>query len=171
MIKREDRGWRNFHLQWWLCILHAQIINTYESQGSPENRTNRICIWKVKVLVTQSFPTLFDPRDWSLPGSSVHGILQARILEWVAIPFSRGSSLPRDWTQVSCNAGRLFTVWTTRENFDYWELHLKHVLLWAFSHLKHSCEYLPALCQFKRSVNILLCCFSILSFQNCNDPA
>ena len=118
MIKREDMGWRNFHLQWWLYILHAQIINTYESQGSPENRTNRICIWKVKVLVAQSFPTLFDPRDWSLPGSSVHGILQASILEWVAIPFSRGSSLPRDWTQVSCIAGRLFTVWTTREALE-----------------------------------------------------
>ena len=46
-------------------------------------------------------PTLFDSMDYSLPGSSVHGILQARILEWVAMPFSRGSSQPRDWTQVS----------------------------------------------------------------------
>ena len=44
----------------------------------------------------------------SPPGSSVHGILQTRILEWVAIPFSRGSSQPRDWTQVSCIAGRFF---------------------------------------------------------------
>ena len=50
-------------------------------------------IWKVKVLVTQSCPPLWDPVDCSPPGSSVHGILQARILEWVAIPFSRGSSL------------------------------------------------------------------------------
>ena len=48
-----------------------------------------------------------DIMDCSLPGSSVHGILQARILEWVAIPFSRGSSWPRDWTRVSCIAGRL----------------------------------------------------------------
>ena len=48
--------------------------------------------------------------DCSLPGSSVHGILQARILEQVAIPFSRGSSQPRDWTWVSCIAGRLFTI-------------------------------------------------------------
>ena len=46
----------------------------------------------VKVLVAQSCPTLCDPMDWGLPGSSVHGILQERILEWVAIPFSRGSS-------------------------------------------------------------------------------
>ena len=50
--------------------------------------------------------TLCDPMDCSLPGSSVHGILQARILEWVAIPFSRGSSQSRDQTQVSCIAGR-----------------------------------------------------------------
>ena len=53
--------------------------------------------------------------DCSLPSSSVHGLLQARILEWAAIPFSRGSSRPRDWTQVSRIAGRLFTVWVTRE--------------------------------------------------------
>ena len=56
-----------------------------------------------------------DPIDCSLPGSSVHGILQARILEWIAISFSRGSSWPRDWTQASCIAGRFFTNWTMRE--------------------------------------------------------
>ena len=60
--------------------------------------------------------TLCGPMDFSLPGSSVHGILlQARILEWVAISFSRRSSQPRDWTQVSCIAGRFFTIWATRE--------------------------------------------------------
>ena len=53
--------------------------------------------------------------ECSLPVSSVHGILQARILEWVAISFSRGSSWPRDWTQVSCIAGRWFTSWAMRE--------------------------------------------------------
>ena len=52
--------------------------------------------------VAQSCLTLYDPMDCSLPGSSVHGIFQARVLEWVAIAFSRGSSRPRDWTQVSC---------------------------------------------------------------------
>ena len=59
---------------------------------------------KVKILVAQSCPTLCDPR--SPPGSSVHGILQARILEWVAIPFSRGSFQPRDGTLISWIAGR-----------------------------------------------------------------
>ena len=53
--------------------------------------------------------------DYSLPSSSVHEILQARILEWVAIPFSRESSWPGHWTQVSSTAGRLFTVWALRE--------------------------------------------------------
>ena len=52
----------------------------------------------------------------SLPGSFVHGILQAKILEWVAISFSRGSSRPRDRTQVSCIADRRFTLWATGED-------------------------------------------------------
>ena len=60
--------------------------------------------------VAQSSLILCDPR-----GYTVHGILQARILEWVAFPFSRGSSQPRDLTQVSCIAGRFFTSWATRE--------------------------------------------------------
>ena len=67
------------------------------------------------VLVTQSCPVLCNPMDYSSPGSFVHGILQARILEWVAILFSRASSQPRDWTQVSCIAGRFFTIWVTTE--------------------------------------------------------
>ena len=54
----------------------------------------------------------YDPMN--LPGSSIHGIFQARILEWVAISFSR-SSQPRDWTQVSRIVGRCFTIWATRE--------------------------------------------------------
>ena len=53
--------------------------------------------------------------NYILPSSSVHGVLQARILEWVAMPFSRGSSQPRDQTQVSCTADRFFTSWATRE--------------------------------------------------------
>ena len=65
--------------------------------------------------VTQSCQTLCDPVDCSLPGSSLHGILQARVLEWVAISFSRGSSWPRDRTPVSHIAGRHFNLWATRE--------------------------------------------------------
>ena len=55
---------------------------------------------------------------YSLTGSSVHGILQARILEWVAYPFFRGSSWPRNWTGVSCIAGRFFSSWATREDLS-----------------------------------------------------
>ena len=66
-------------------------------------------------LVAQSCLTLCDSRYCSPPGSSVHGILQARLLEWVAMPSSRGSSQPRDGIQVSHIAGRFSTIWATRE--------------------------------------------------------
>ena len=66
-------------------------------------------------LITQACPTLCDPLDCNPPGSSVHGILQARILKWVAFPFSRGSSQPRYWIWVSCVTGRFFYHWDTRE--------------------------------------------------------
>ena len=66
---------------------------------------------KVKELVSQSCPTLCNPIHCSSPGSSVHGILQARILEQIVIPFS----WLRDQTRVSCIAGRFFTIWATRE--------------------------------------------------------
>ena len=81
--------------------------------------------------VAQSCPTLCNPVDCSLPGFSVHGILQARILEWAAISFFRGSSQPRDRTRVSCIVDRRFTVWATREalmlddhkySFHWWYL-------------------------------------------------
>ena len=65
--------------------------------------------------VTQSCPTLCHPMDCSLPGSSVHGIFQAIVLEWIAISFSRGTSQPRDRTRVSHIVDRHFTVWATRE--------------------------------------------------------
>ena len=65
------------------------------------------------MLVTQSCLTLCDSVDCSPTGSSVHGILQARILEWVAISFSRGYSQLKDGTRVSHIAGRFFTVWAT----------------------------------------------------------
>ena len=69
-------------------------------------------------LVAQSYLAVCDPMDCSLPGFFIYGIFQARILEWVTISFSRGSSRPRDWTQVSSIADRFFTVCATRE--DQW---------------------------------------------------
>ena len=80
--------------------------------GGPEEKE---CILVYLVLVVQLCPTLCYPVDYSPPDSSVRGIFQARILEWVAISFSRRSSWPRDWTWVFCIAGRFCPVWATRE--------------------------------------------------------
>ena len=89
--------------------------------------------------------------DCSLPGLSVHGIFQARVLEWVAISFSRGSSWPRNWTQVSCIVGRHFTLWATREalkkaecrRIDAFELWCLRILLkvpWTARKLNQSIQ-------------------------------
>ena len=84
-------------------------------------------IWKQIVCVSDSavsYSYSHEPPDCSPPGSSVHGILQAKILEWVSISFSRGSSRPRHQTSVSCIAGRFFTIWATREGrclISLWE--------------------------------------------------
>ena len=72
-----------------------------------------ISLISLKVKIPQLCLTLCDPME-------VHEILQARILEWVAFPFSRGSSQPRNRTQVSCIAGGFFTSWATREAQEYW---------------------------------------------------
>ena len=83
---------------WWSGWKQGAFHNTYQFSS-----------------VSQSCLTLCDLMDCSPPGSSVHGILEAEILEWVAMPFSRGSSQPRNRTQVSQITGRFFTVWATRE--------------------------------------------------------
>ena len=76
---------------------------------------------KALVLVVQLCLILWDPMDYRLPGSSVRGILQARILKWLSIPFSRRSSQPRDGNWVSCIADSFFTIWATREAPKLWE--------------------------------------------------
>ena len=81
---------------------------------------------KVKVKIAQLCLTLCDPIDYT-----VHGILQTRILEWVAFPFFRESSQPRDWTQVSGVAGGFFTSWATREAQEIWSGSLS-LLQWIF---------------------------------------
>ena len=69
----------------------------------------------VRCFLRIIYQTLCNPMDCSPPGSSVHGILQARIMEWGAMPSSRGSSWPRDWTHVSYIIGRFFTIWATKK--------------------------------------------------------
>ena len=83
--------------------------------SSLETKDRQFLGTQVCCLVAESCPTLCDTMDCSLPGSSVHGIFQVRILEWVAIPFSRWSSQWKDQTRVSLIVGRFFTVWATRE--------------------------------------------------------
>ena len=77
--------------------------------------------WKpCACLVSQLSPTLCNPKDCSPPGSPVHGDSQARILQWISVPSSRGSSQPRDQTQASHIAGRFFTIWVIWEAQEYW---------------------------------------------------
>ena len=92
----------DFAETWWIKHISTSLLNHLLT----------ISEWSE---VPQSCPTLCDPMDCSLSGSSIHGIFQARVLEWIAISFSRGSSWPRNWTRVSCIAGRCFTIWATRE--------------------------------------------------------
>ena len=121
---RSDAEGIGLHTDLWLCSCEAVMrwvsaslwLNEYNTEWTWDSRTNvrpqdllnlnfsPSCV----CLVAQSCLTLCDPID-----SSVCGISQVRILEWVAIPFSRGSSQPRDQTRVSCIAGRFFTPSTT----------------------------------------------------------
>ena len=112
----------------WHCNTVALCIQPY-SQDTEQVHPHKDPLWSfittppsflpplflTPVCVTQSCPTLCDPMGCSPPGSSIHGILQARRLEWGAIPFSSRSSWPRDWTRISCIAGRSFTIWATWE--------------------------------------------------------
>ena len=109
--------WCPFPLRLWLqgtnwieITNSSEKIHAKESVGGDKPRLSRKC-W---CSVAQSCPTLCNPMDCSPPGSSVHGIFQARILEWIAIPFSRRSSWPKGGTWVSGSACRFFTIWATR---------------------------------------------------------
>ena len=107
----------NFDLP--LCLFGAfsqSYLKCYLWGYCPYFVPKRIEIYAFVVAVLVAQLCLFvTSRLYSPLESSVHGILQARIMEWVTSPFSRGSSWPRDWTLVSCIAGRFFTIWATRE--------------------------------------------------------
>ena len=100
--------------------IHPLIILKYLFQESSSRKLS--CSDKSEVI--QSCPTLCDPMDCRLPGFSSHGIFHARVLEWVAISSSRGSSWTRDRSQVSCITSKCFTIWATRESIK--ELYKKH---------------------------------------------
>ena len=113
--------WRNLSAEELMLLKCGVGEDSWESLGLQGNQTSQSWIFITRTdtesesEVAQSCPTLCDPVDCSLPGSSVHGIFQARILEWVAISFSRGSSWPRDRTRVSRIGGRHLNLWATRE--------------------------------------------------------
>ena len=99
----------------WVQMNSSEFLDSTLSEASPiiellESRYSYVCL---KMKVSQSCTTLCDPTDNSPPGPCTHGILKARILEWVA--FFKGSSWPRDRTWVSRTAGRFFTIWATRK--------------------------------------------------------
>ena len=122
---------------------------------------------KMKVLVPQLCPTLCNPMDFSLPGSSVLGILHERILEWVAISFSMESSRPRDWIQVSHIAGRFFTIWATK-TWDGCIISWNSIFpqidgFWYFHFIMNTCTFLiksyyhkKISMSFKKSLSIFL---------------
>ena len=92
-----------------ICLPLSQYCAEFSSLQAP----SRICM--LLFLVSKSCPTVCYPMDYSPPGFSVHGISQARILEWVTFSFSRGSSQPRDQTRVSCIGRGILYHWATRE--------------------------------------------------------
>ena len=127
--------WAVVCAEWFICVNISKayakaLIGVFEKTGGQCNcyvvskgkSGTKLCIWDrsqiilfVNYILCESESrsviwTLSDPMDYT-----VHGILQVTILEWVAFLFSRGSSQPRDWTQVSCIAGRFFISWVTRD--------------------------------------------------------
>ena len=95
----------------WTCVSYFCIAGWFFTISA----TWEVPLNECEVKVTKSCPTLCDPMDCSLPGSSIHGIFQARILEWIAVYSSRGSSQFRNWTQLSCIASWYFTIWAIRD--------------------------------------------------------
>ena len=117
---------------WWWCMLRVCTVYCFCSPTpffAPKSSEVTVREW---MKVTQPCPILCDPMDYI-----AHGILQARILEWVAFSFSRGSSQPRDWTQVSHIAGGSFTNWAIREAHQKWQLCFFSV--WSFCILSLIC--------------------------------
>ena len=91
------------------------------------NWESSIETYTLRCIVTKSCLPLCDPMNYSMPGSTVHGIFQARIMEWVAISFSRGSSQPRYQTCISCIGRRIIYHWAT------WEAHFSHRIIFNIS--------------------------------------
>ena len=112
-----QRFFIDIYTEYYMCLLNTVFaLHRNNSEWFLFLIWKNLKSWETNCcLVPKLCPTLCDHMDCSPPGSSVHGILQARILEWVVSSFSRGSSRPRDLTQVSHIVGRRFNLWTTRK--------------------------------------------------------
>ena len=102
---------------WWRLFPDIHVFSSFTSQSFKITSSARLSLKLPprSLLLLLSVRLFCDPMDCSLPRSSVHGISQARILEWVAMSSSRGSSWPRDWTWVSCIGRQILYCWATRE--------------------------------------------------------
>ena len=130
----ESQGWRNLvgYSPWGRTELNMTEATWHTASSLISSVSCNMHITTTTTTISlQSCLTLCNPTDCSLPGFSVHGILQAKTLEWVAISFFRGSSQPRNQTWVSCIADGFFTVWPTREAPNM----LKCTFVFLFLHL------------------------------------
>ena len=122
---------------------HSRSYLTTWNVISPQNRTKSCHLpqdgWTSRALCY--------PMEYSPPGSSVHGIFQARILEWVAISFSRGSSQPRDRTQLFHIAGRCLNLWATREAQEIGQR--KTNTIWSLLHMKSKNQLIQKKSKFR----------------------
>ena len=135
-------------------IKHFTIFSILEQiylEQNPDGRGSHVLWWVPRdswtspvCIHAQSCMTLWDPMDCSPAGSPVHGISQAKVLEWVAISFSRGSSWPRDWTRVSCiscSGRQILHYWDTWEahcqGSPYSILKCEQIIRWVFFNLTH----------------------------------
>ena len=154
----------------WLCSKGITLLFEMIKGNSFDTKNNYWPVgngWREWVgEVTQSCPTLCYLMDCTLPGSSIHRIFQVRILEWIAISFSRGSSWPRNQTQASHTSGRLFTIWATREAQKWVAEHGKGRI---FSFILKSDSFILYSKQ-KTGKNVFLLLFSHLVMSNSLQP-
>ena len=153
-------GFWILHLPFYLCLKHIgiQFLNNSFSFCSLCSDIScpffhsffPLSLWKKSGSVNCSILTLCDTMECCLPGSSGHGILQARILEWVAMPFSRGSFWPRDQTQVSCIVGRFFTIWAKLAGAIFY--HYRLVLFVLCCHVNGTIQYVSFIFAFFYSI-------------------
>ena len=117
-IDQDDLDWRLGRMKIWRTVMNSTLDWICSIQTVPQYKCevgSLVCGWwfACACSVVKLYLLLYDPMDCSPPGSSAHCILQARILWWVAISSSRGSSWPRDWTCISCTGRQILNHWAT----------------------------------------------------------